>query len=298
MPDLRESDERRFGQPGEPLTVRCPLSSARPASAPGSTRTPDFTARTGGRVNSPFSVLAGTPRPESKQSANVDRTARWLVSRVPISRRSPTPSHYSQVLTLSWRRTVRLPRSLSAQTWPLYPSFHHLMRISISSFAVSAGRDLHTSRPIPPKQMPRQWSRTCFTAVMRGLCRVTALNVDEGSSRRSSRRQWHQGSRDCRARRLQLTEGTLDFIRCAHRAREATHVAPMVSHPDHAGQLRRLDVARPEVSRIRSPRCCKRAKLLFSVRRHTRKKASDDWWADVLADPRADNREAATAVVL
>ena len=37
-----------------------------------------------------------------------------------------------------------------------------------------------------------------------------------------------------------------------------------------------------------SPRCCERAKLLLSVRGRTRKRTSpDDWWADVLADPRA-----------
>src|SRR4051794_26135077 len=51
----------------------------------------------------------------------------------------------------------------------VHPSFHHLMRISISSSAALGGRDLHTSKLIPPKQMPRQWSRTCCMAVTSSL---------------------------------------------------------------------------------------------------------------------------------
>ena len=38
------------------------------------------------------------------------------------------------------------------------PSPYPLMRISISCFAVSAGRDLHMSRPIPLRQMQRRLS--------------------------------------------------------------------------------------------------------------------------------------------
>ena len=79
------------------------------------------------------------------------------------------------------------------------------MRISILSFAASAGRDLHTSRPTPLKQMPRRSSRICCTGVV-------ALNVDEG---------WSQDVSEAMARKVleiaerddyELTEGTLAFV--------------------------------------------------------------------------------------
>jgi hypothetical protein len=49
-----------------------------------------------------------------------------------------------------------------------------------------------------------------------------------------------------------------------------------------------------------SPRCCKRAKLLFSVRGHTRKKTLQTIGGRMCLPIHApaDNREAATAVVL
>jgi hypothetical protein len=83
-------------------------------------------------------------------------------------------------------------------SWPRHPSFHHLMRRSISSFAALSGRDLHTSKLIPPKQMSRRWSRTCCTAVMGQPLRVIA----EGWSQDVSRR-WHK-----RFARLQSTKTT------------------------------------------------------------------------------------------
>jgi hypothetical protein len=66
-----------------------------------------------------------------------------------------------------------------------------------------------------------------------------------------------------------------------------------------AANFARLDVARPEVSRLVTA-MCKRAKLLFSVRGHIRKKTlrmigGRMCWRTPVP---ADQREAATAVVL
>ena len=74
-----------------------------------------------------------------------------------------------------------------------HSSFHHSMRISISSFAALSGADLHTSKLIPPKQMPQPWSRTSCTTVTGQPLRVIAegwsQDVSEGMHKRFARLQ-------------------------------------------------------------------------------------------------------------
>ncbi len=62
-----------------------------------------------------------------------------------------------------------------------------MMRISISFFAVSAGR--HTSRPPLPKLTPRRSFRTCCAAGTGNPCGVVALNGMK-AGRRSLQRRW------------------------------------------------------------------------------------------------------------
>ena len=106
-----------------------------------------------------------------------------------------------------------LPVFSERASWHMRPSSRPLMRISILSFAASAGWDLHTSRPTPLKQMPRRSSRTCCTAGTGKPLRVVALNVDEG---------WSQDVSEAMARKVleiaeredyELTEGTLQFLK-------------------------------------------------------------------------------------
>ena len=86
------------------------------------------------------------------------------------------------------------------------------MRISISSFAALGGRDLHTSKPIPPKQMPRQWSRTLLHGRYEQPLRVIALNVDEGWSQDVSEAMAHKVREIAEHEDYELIQGTLDFI--------------------------------------------------------------------------------------
>ena len=97
------------------------------------------------------------------------------------------------------------------------------MRISISSFAAWDERALHTSKLIPLKQMPRQWSGTCWPL------RVIALNVDEGWSQDVSEAMAHKVREIAEHEDYELTQGTLDFIDVG-RVRQPTLPA-LVSHP-------------------------------------------------------------------
>ena len=87
------------------------------------------------------------------------------------------------------------------------PSPHPLMRISISCFAVSAGRDLHTSRPIPLRQMQRRSSGRYGEPL-----RVVALNVSESWSRDVSEVMAYRVREIAEREHYELTQGTLDFI--------------------------------------------------------------------------------------
>src|SRR4029077_19332751 len=75
--------------------------------------------------------------------------------------------------------------------------------------------------------------------------------------------------------------------RFAHRAREATHVATSGESPRMtAANFARLDVARPEVSRLVTAMLQARQAVVQRSWSHPQEDSSDDWWADVLADPR------------
>ena len=106
------------------------------------------------------------------------------------------------------------------------PSPHPLMRISISCFAVSAGRDLHMSRPIPLRRMQRRLSRTCCMAVMGEPLRVVALNVSESWSRDVSEAMAYRVREIAEREHYELTQGTLDFIE-AHMGRVMQPTLPL-----------------------------------------------------------------------
>ena len=85
------------------------------------------------------------------------------------------------------------------------------MRISILSFAASAGRDLHTSRPTLLKDATTVVQNLLYGRYGQPL-RVVALNVDEG---------WSQDVSEAMARKVleiaeredyELTQGTLQFL--------------------------------------------------------------------------------------
>ena len=54
-----------------------------------------------------------------------------------------------------------------------------------------------------------------------------------------------------------------------------------------AANFARLDVARPEVSRLVTAMLQARQAVVQRSWSHPQEDASDDWWADVLAEPRA-----------
>ena len=90
------------------------------------------------------------------------------------------------------------------------PSPHPLMRISISCFAVSAGRDLHQTDP----------AEADATTVIQNLLygrygeplRVVALNVSESWSRDVSEAMAYRVREIAEREHYELTQGTLDFI--------------------------------------------------------------------------------------
>ena len=84
------------------------------------------------------------------------------------------------------------------------------MWIFISSFAVSDELDLHTSRPIPPKLMPRRSFRPCCTVGTGGPCEW--WHVDEGWSRDVSEAIAAKVRDVAQQEGRELTSGTLDFI--------------------------------------------------------------------------------------
>ena len=105
------------------------------------------------------------------------------------------------------------------------PSPHPWMRISISCFAVSAGRDLHMSRPIPLRRMQRRLSRTLYGRYGEPL-RVVALNVSESWSRDVSEVMAYRVREIAEREHYELTQGTLDFIE-AHMGRVMQPTLPL-----------------------------------------------------------------------
>ena len=98
--------------------------------------------------------------------------------------------------------------------------------------------------------------------------RVIALNVDEGWSRDVSEAMAHKVREIAEHEDYELTQGTLDFID-AHigRVRQPTLPSGRMTAANFAGST-----SAALKYRNSSPRCCKRAKLLFSVRGRTRKR--------------------------
>ena len=74
--------------------------------------------------------------------------------------------------------------------------------------AALSGRDLDTSKLIPPKQMSRRWSRTCCTAVMGQPLRVIAEGWSQDVSEAMAQKVREIAERED----YELTQGTLDLI--------------------------------------------------------------------------------------
>ena len=86
------------------------------------------------------------------------------------------------------------------------------MRIYISSFAALGGRDWHTSKPIPLKQIATTVVQNLLHGRYGRPLRVIALNVDEGWSRDVSEAMAHKVCEIAEHEDYELTQGTLDFI--------------------------------------------------------------------------------------
>ena len=105
------------------------------------------------------------------------------------------------------------------------------MRISVSCFAVSAGRDLHTGTCI--RRDRSRWGADA-TTVIRNLLygrygeplRVVALNVSESWSRGVSEAMAYKVREIAERERYELTQGTLDFIE-AHSGRVMQPTLPL-----------------------------------------------------------------------
>ena len=67
--------------------------------------------------------------------------------------------------------------------------------------------------------------------------RVVALNVSESWSRDVSEAMAYRVREIAERERLRTNTRNARLHRCAHRARDATHVAPLVSTPDDRSQL-------------------------------------------------------------
>ena len=65
-----------------------------------------------------------------------------------------------------------------------------------------------------------------------------------------------------------------------------------------AANFARLDVCRPEVSRLVTAMLQARQAVVQRSWSHPQEDSPDDWWADVLADPRARRREQRTAMAV
>jgi hypothetical protein len=106
------------------------------------------------------------------------------------------------------------------------PSFHHLMRISISSSAALGKRDLHTLKLILAKQMPRSVVQNLLHGRYEQPLRVIAFNVDEGWSRDVSEGIARKVREIAEHKDYELTQGTLDFIE-AHMGRVLQPTLPL-----------------------------------------------------------------------
>jgi hypothetical protein len=115
---------------------------------------------------------------------------------------------------------------MSVRSWPLRLLFLHSMRMCISCFAISGGRDLRMSRLTPLRQMQRPSFGTCCMASTSGPLRVIAINADEGWSRDVSEAMAAKVRDVAEHEGRELTPGTLAFIE-AHVGRAIQPTLPL-----------------------------------------------------------------------